>query len=204
MRSKIFVFVLTASFFVGVEFASAQTGSSPSGIAARLGAEGMYGRSSSNDGAATPARDMGAYGFSAILGYRFSLLFLGGGAGISKWFQQDDPGKLRNVNTSGELTQASGVLGLYWNRYALFGKYHFSANYKLENKQANGGSVAYSSPANGMSIALTRTMSRFTYVGVEYMTQSFAKTKVDGIETSASSESALKFSGIGVSIGFML
>jgi len=198
MNNKILVFSFL--FLFNLTTSNAQAALAGIELKAYAGLKGLYG-DSLTDGGFEKERSMLVFGGDAVLGVRWKMLVLGGGASYSWWNQLKDPAELNGSNTEGVMKDYSAVLGVQLLNFTLLGKYIFNSTYELAEKNRAGQQITYFDPSGAFALQLQMKISPFTYVGLEYTKTTYQKQEVNGAELDLSSEKQLKFSGLGVIYG---
>ena len=161
----------------------------------------FYGSAMSKDGSSIPSISMNGFGGEVGLGYRLSLLTLGGSYSYLKWKQFTDPVEVENFNVQGTMSTVSIYAGLdfvYWN---LLYKYHYMSDYTFDFASSSGQNNSYNSPESSYSIVVNYKLSLNTSINFEYMTMTYSKGETGSGEQVLSDSEALKFNSYFIGYG---
>ncbi|MES2526518.1 MAG: hypothetical protein V4598_05500 [Bdellovibrionota bacterium] len=149
-------------------------------------------------------RSLNGIGADAIAGVNIGPLILGAGGSYTKFYQSTDKDDVDGTDTSGDLTQLNGVVGLAFGKLCLIGKYIFKADYKLGQKTEAGESSTYSKPDASYGISLLyRPGGRSTW-SLDYTNINFTEAKIGSAKTKLSdSDEQINLNSFGLTYGFM-
>lgn len=149
-------------------------------------------------------RSLNGVAADAIGGINIGPLILGAGATYTKFYQSTDKEDVGGTDTSGDLTQFNGVVGLAFGKICLIGKYIFKADYKLSQKTATDENAVYSKPDASYGISLLYRPGGRSFWSLDYQNVNFTEMKIGSTKTKISdSDSQINLNSFGLTYGFM-
>ncbi len=134
-----------------------------------------------------------------IVGVTFAQRYLlGAHVEYSAFGQWAKPDALGGTNLEGKSLHAGIAGGLVFSNWQLIGTFDPIGTYSLEQKSVSGSAVTYAK-AKSLSVALRYHFFQIPWVGVEYVSTSYAETKfADAVNVSFG---GVKISGFSLTMG---
>jgi hypothetical protein len=149
-------------------------------------------------------RSLNGIGADVISGFNFGPLIFGGGASYTKFYQSTDKEDVSETDTSGDLIQYQGVVGLAFGKLCLIGRYFFKADYKLSQKTSDGESATYSNPDGSYGISLFYRPGGRSFWSIDYQNINFTETEIGSGTTDLSgADEQINLTSFGITYGFM-
>ncbi len=150
------------------------------------------------------SRDFYRYGGELTLGYRIGSLLFGGSAEYNLFGQKTKPSEIDDTNLSGKQLNVAPILGVGLGRFMFLVKAHMMSTMTLNKKTSSGDEVVFSSPVfPGYSTQLNFRLAGRSYLGVEYTSVTYSKSKIGGESLTLESDSEVTYSGWGIVYGLM-
>jgi hypothetical protein len=150
-------------------------------------------------------RSLNGIGADAILGFNFGPLIIGGGTSYTKFYQSTDKEDVSETDTSGDLIQYQGIVGLTFGKLCLIGRYLFKADYKLSQKTSDGESATYSKPDGSYGISLLYRPGGRSFWSIDYQNINFTETEIGSGTTDLSgADEQINLNSFGINYGFIL
>ncbi len=201
MKISLTSFLFALSFIFLKSTYAQDFGPSSGGFGLSIDAKGVYGSAQTQDN--TTVAERGLYGYGAGLGlsYSMGLLYFGASGEFINWLQRDKASDFGNTNMAGTMKTFSGVFGINFQSFILFGRYHFKSDIELKYQTSGAEDATWSDPEGSYSIGI-RYRGMGDYISVEYSTVSYHTSTVNGTSTELLDAEVLTYSAWIVSYGF--
>jgi hypothetical protein len=177
---------------------------SHAGIFASAGLNTAYGEISSTNQTAIAPRNLMKYGADLSLGFKFSVLLLGGGLEYNFWRQLDEPSDVGGSNTQGKEINYSFNIGIDAKFFRVLGKYYLGSEYTMQEPSAEGAEIKYLEPEASYGLQVQVPMGRFSFIGFTYSKISFEKLSQAGTEMTLGEGSRLEATSLGLILGLSI
>jgi hypothetical protein len=149
-------------------------------------------------------RDMNTIGAHVIFGANIGPLILGLDSSYTQMYQATDKKDVSGTNTSGNLTQFAGALGVGSGKLCLIGKYIFKADYALSQKTSTDEKETFSKPEGSYAASLLYRPGGRSFWSIDYQIVNFTEVKIGSTKINASTkDKQINFTSFGITYGFM-